>query len=93
MRKQAEHRIRKAAGLARPGWTWAAAIVMNAPWVAGAATAGWITYGADEPALRTMAGVLFALVLLWTVLVTLESWRVLRRFARRQSGRKPWADG
>ena len=92
MRKQAEHRIRKAAGLARPGMTWAAALVMNAPWVAGSAIAGWIAFTAYEPALRTIAGILFAGVLLWSVLLTVDSWRVLRRFARRQSG-KPDADG
>ena len=87
MTRQAEHRIRKAASLARPGWTWVAAIVMNAPWVAGAAIAGWIAFTADAPALSTMAGILFGVVLLWAVLVTMESWRVLRRFARRQSFR------
>ena len=92
MRKQAEHRIRGAASLARPGRTWAAAIAMNAPWAAGAAVAGWIAFTADEPALQAMAGILFAVVLFWTVLVTMESWRVLRRFARRQAGRLQDAD-
>jgi len=92
MRKQAEHRIRQAASLARPGWTWAAAIAMNAPWVAGATFAGWLAFTADEGALRTMAAILFAVILLWTTLVTLESWRVLRRFARFQAGRKPSTD-
>lgn len=85
MRKLAEHRIRGAAALARPGWTWAAALLMNAPWVGGAAIAGWIAFTADAPALSAMAGILFGLILLWTVLVTLESWRVLRRFVRRHS--------
>jgi uncharacterized membrane protein YfcA len=85
MTKQAEHRIRGAASLAKPGMTWAAAIVMNAPWVTGAAVAGWIAFTADSSALQTMAGILFALVFLWAALVTMESWRVLRRFTRRQS--------
>jgi hypothetical protein len=30
-----------------------------------------------------LAGVLFALATLWALLVTLDSWRVLRRFVRR----------
>jgi hypothetical protein len=82
MRKLAEHRIRKAACLARPGWTWAAAILMNAPVVAGAAVIGWFAFTAYEPALAAIAWILFALALLWAVLVTLDSWRVLRRFTR-----------
>ena len=82
MRKIAEHRIRQAAGLARPGWTWAAAILMNAPVVAGAGVVGWFAWTADEPALQAIADILFVLALLWAVLVTLDSWRVLRRFTR-----------
>ena len=82
MRKKAEHRIRKAASLARPGWTWAAAILMNAPVVAGALVVGWFAFTADEPALSALAWILFVLALLWAVLVTLDSWRVLRRFTR-----------
>ena len=83
MRRQAEHRFRGAASLARPGVTWVAAILMNAPWATGAAIAGWIAWTAYEPALRATAGILFGGVLLWTLLLTMESWRVLRRFARR----------
>lgn len=83
MRKQAEHRIRGAAALARPGLNWAAALLMNAPSVAGAAIVGWFAFTADEPALSALAGILFALALLWAALVTLDSWRVLRRFTRR----------
>ena len=82
MRRQTEHRIRKAAGLARPGWTWAAALLMNAPVVAGAAVIGWFAFTALEPAVATIAGILFALAFLWAILVTLDSWRVLRRFTR-----------
>jgi hypothetical protein len=82
MRKLAEHRIRQAACMARPGWTWASAILMNAPVVAATAIAGWFAFTADEPALVALAGILFALALLWAALVTLESWRVLRRFTR-----------
>jgi hypothetical protein len=82
MRKQAEHRIRQAASLARPGWTWAAAILMNAPVVAGAVILGWFAWAADEPAVGAIAGILFVLVFLWAALVTHDSWRVLRRFTR-----------
>ena len=57
-------------------------MLMNAPVIAGASVAGWFTFTADEPALVAIAGILFALALLWAVLVTLESWRVLRRFTR-----------
>lgn len=90
MRKQAEHRIRGAASLARPGWTWAAALLMNAPVVAGAATVGWFAYAADAPALVAIAGILFLLAALWAVLVTQDSWRVLRRFARLSARRPGW---
>jgi membrane protein YdbS with pleckstrin-like domain len=82
MRKQAEHRIRAAASLARPGWTWAAAILMNLPVVAGAVLVGWFAYAAYEPALVAIATILFVLAALWAVLVTHDSWRVLRRFTR-----------
>ena len=77
------HRIRSAAGLARPGWIWAAALVMNAPAVGTAVLLGWFAFTADAPALTAVAGVLFARALVWALLVTLDSWRVLRRFARR----------
>jgi hypothetical protein len=83
VRRQAEHRIRAAASLARPGWTWAAALVMNAPAVGAAALLGWFVFTADEPALRAVTGILFAMVLYWAVLVTMDSWHVLRRFTRR----------
>ena len=82
MRKQAEHRIRRAACLARPGWTWAAAVLMNGPAVAGALLVGWFAFAADEPALEAIAGILFAVALTWAALVTHDAWRVLRRFAR-----------
>jgi hypothetical protein len=47
MRRQTEHRIRGAASLARPGWTWAAALLMNAPSVLGAALIGWFAFTAE----------------------------------------------
>jgi hypothetical protein len=84
MRKQMEHRIRQAAVLARPGWAWAAAIAMNAPAVLACAVVGWFALSADEPTLAALAGVLFAMALFWTVFATLDSWRTLRRFARRR---------
>ena len=56
---------------------------MNAPCVAAAALLGWFTFTADARGLAAVAGVLFFLALFWTLLATLESWRVLRRFARR----------
>lgn len=77
------HRIRGAATLARPGWTWAAALVMNAPAVAAATLLGWFAFTADAPALTAVAGILFGLVLFWVALVIQDSWRVLRRFTRR----------
>ena len=83
MRNQTAHRIRGAATLARPGWIWAAAVVMNAPAVGAAVLLGWFTFTADAPALTAVAGVLFGLVLFWAILVTQDSWRVLRRFTRR----------
>lgn len=55
---------------------------MNAPVVAAAMIVGWFAWTADEPALAALTGILFALALLWAVLVTLDSWRVLRRFTR-----------
>ena len=85
MRKQTEHRIRRAASLARPGWIWAAAVIMNAPTVAGAAVLGWFAFTADSRALAAVAGVMFVMVLFWVVLATLDSWRVLCRFNRRVS--------
>ena len=83
VRRQAEHRIRAAASLARPGWTWAAAVAMNAPAVGAATVLGWFAFTADAPALSAVTGILFGLVLYWAVLVTMDSWRVLRRFTRR----------
>jgi hypothetical protein len=88
VRNQTEHRIRGAAGLARPGWIWAAAALMNAPALGGAALLGWFAFTADGAALAAVAGVLFVLILFWAVLVTLDSWRVLRRFTRRKSAGK-----
>lgn len=85
MRRQTEHRIRKAAGLARPGWIWAAAVIMNGPAVAGAAVLGWFAFTADAPALVTVTSILFVMVLFWALVITLDSWRVLRRFTRRES--------
>jgi hypothetical protein len=83
VRSQAEHRIRRAASLARPGWIWAAALIMNAPSVAGAALLAWFAFTADGPALTTVAGVLFVLAFFWAFTATAGSWQVLRRFARR----------
>jgi hypothetical protein len=80
---QTQHRIREAAGLARPGWIWAAALLMNTPAVAAAALLGWFAFTADGAGLATVAGILFVLALYWALLVTLDSWRVLRRFSRR----------
>jgi hypothetical protein len=87
VRNQTQHRIRGAAALARPGWLWPAAVIMNAPAVGGAVLLGWFAFTSDAPALSAVAGILFALVLFWAVLVTLDSWRVLRRFTRRFYGR------
>jgi hypothetical protein len=83
VRNQTAHRIRGAAVLARPGWIWAAAIVMNAPAVGAAALLGWFAFTSDAPGLTAVAGVLFALLLFWAILVIQDSWRVLRRFTRR----------
>ncbi len=58
---------------------------MNAPAVAGTAILGWFAFTAEEPALATVASVLFALVLFWAVFITLDSWQLLRRFNRRKS--------
>lgn len=88
MRKQAEHRIRGGAALARPGWTWAAALVMNAPAILAAAVIGWFAFTAYEPTLEALAGVLFAMAVIWAALGTVESWRLLRRFVRLH-GRRP----
>ena len=85
MNRQAGYRIRGAASLARPGWVWAAAVAMNAPFFAGATVLGWFTFTADGRALAAVAGVLFLLAGFWSLLATLESWRVLRRFSRRAS--------
>ena len=83
VRRQAEHRIRRAASLARPGWIWAAAVIMNLPSVAGAGLLAWFAFTADGLALTTVAGVLFVLALYWAFIGTADSWQVLRRFARR----------
>lgn len=82
LRKNTEHRIRGAASLARPGWTWAAALAMNAPAVAAAAVVGWFAFTSYEPTVAAIAGVLFLMALVWALLVTMNSWRVLRRFTR-----------
>jgi hypothetical protein len=58
---------------------------MNAPSVAGAALLAWFAFAADGPALTTAAGVLFVLALYWAFIGTVDSWQVLRRFARRFS--------
>jgi hypothetical protein len=58
---------------------------MNAPSVAGAMFLAWFAFTADEPALSTVAGILFALALFWAFIGTVASWQVLRRFARRFS--------
>lgn len=86
MRRQAEHRIRGAARLAARGWVGLAALAMNAPSVAATLILGWLAWNADQPALQAMAWVLFGLALVWSVSVTLDAWRVLRRFARRRAG-------
>lgn len=83
MNRFTEHRIRAAAGLARPGWTWAAAVAMNAPTVAACVVVGWFAFTADAPELAALAGVIFVMALCWAGLASLESWRVLRRFTRR----------
>lgn len=85
MRRQTEHRIRAAAGLARPGRIWLAALLMNAHFVAGAAVVGWFAFTSWEPAVQALAGILFALALLWALLATLDSWRVLDRLVRRRT--------
>ncbi|HXD42493.1 MAG TPA: hypothetical protein VN649_18150 [Ramlibacter sp.] len=56
---------------------------MNAPSVAGAAVLAWFAFTADGPGLTTVASVLFVLALYWAIIVTVDSWQVLRRFARR----------
>ena len=84
MRNHIEHQIRGAAGLARPGWVWAAALMMNAPVVGGAALLVWFAWTAYEPTLRAVAGVLAFLAVSWVLLLTVDSWRVLRRFSRRE---------
>lgn len=85
MRKQAEHRIRGAARLAGRGRVGVAALAMNAVPLAATVVLGALAWNADEPALQAMAWILFAMAFVWTVSVTLEAWRVLRRFARRAS--------
>ena len=83
MRKQTEHRIRQAASLARPGWIWAAAMLMNAPYVAGVSVLAWFAFTADEPTLTAVASILFVLGLLWAFTIVADSWQILRRFSRR----------
>jgi hypothetical protein len=82
MRKQAEHRIRVAAALARPGWIWAAALAMNAPSVGLALVLGWFVFTSYEPALTAVTGILFVLALLWALLGSMSCWQLLRRFVR-----------
>lgn len=86
MTTHAGYRIRGAASLARPGWIWAAALAMNAPSVGSATVLGWFWWTADAAGVAAVASVLFVLALFWALLVTLESWQVLRRFCRRASG-------
>ena len=83
MRRQAEHRIRKAASLARPGWIWAAAMVMHAPSLAAVAVLAWFAFTAEGAALTAVATILFVMALLWAIAMTTDAWHVLRRFARR----------
>jgi uncharacterized membrane protein YfcA len=85
VRRQAAHRIRAAASLARPGWIWAAAVIMNAPSVAGAALLAWFAFTADGRALGVITGVLFVLAFFWAAIATADSWQVLRRYVRRFS--------
>lgn len=47
---------------------------------------GWFWWTADAAGVAAVASVLFVLALFWALLVTLESWQVLRRFCRRASG-------
>ena len=82
MRRQAEHRIRQAASLARPGWIWAAAMLMNAPALAAVAVLAWFVFTAVSAAPSAVAAILFVLALFWAITVTADGWQVLRRFAR-----------
>ena len=82
MRKNTDHRIRGAATWARPGWTWAAALAMNAPAVAATCVVGWFAFTSDEPTVAAIAGVLFVMALVWALLVTMNAWKLLRRFTR-----------
>lgn len=83
MRRQADHRIRGAARLAARGWVGPAALLMNAPTLAATAVLAWVALGTYQPAVAAIAWILFALALVWSILVTMDAWRVLRRFARR----------
>jgi hypothetical protein len=65
------------------GWIGVAALAMNAPSLAATAFIAWIALNTDQPAVATIACILFAIALVWSVMVTVDAWRVLRRFARR----------
>jgi chromate transport protein ChrA len=83
VKKQAEHRFRAAAGYAVSKGPLVAALLMNAPALAVAAVLAWIAMNADEPAAAAVAWIFFAMAAVWVGLVLMESWRVMRRFARR----------
>ncbi|MCG2591724.1 hypothetical protein LZ009_02915 [Ramlibacter sp. XY19] len=90
MSKQTEHRFRAAASVALGPGPFAAALLMNAPALGVVAVIGWVAMNADDPAAAAIAWMFFAMAAGWAGLVTSESWRVLRRFARR--GRKSGSD-
>jgi hypothetical protein len=89
--RQTEHRCRAAASVALGAGPLLAALLMNAPALGVAAVVGWLAMNADEPAAAAIAWIFFAMAFVWAGLVTSESWRVLRRFARRgaKSGSDP----
>ena len=82
MSRQTEHRFRAAASVALDQGPLLAALLMNAPALGVTAAVGWIAWNVDEPAAAAIAWIFFGMAALWASLVTSESWRVLRRFAR-----------
>ena len=86
MSRQTEHRFRAAASVSLTSTPLAAALLMNAPALGVAAVIGWVAWNADEPAAAAIAWIFFAMASAWAGLVTNESWRVMRRFARRWRG-------
>jgi len=80
--RQTEHRFRAAASVAHDAGPVAAALLMNSPVLGVVVAIGWIAMDADEPAAAAIAWLLFAMAFAWGGLVTFESWRVLRRFAK-----------